>query len=79
MPAEFLEKMTEEQKKDYENEQIMRGMGNKCLKKACESLCFSAVMMVVLYQTGLLEQYLLYLNPHLAQPAKAVTDSFSEL
>ena len=63
LPPGDLDLMNEQQRQEYEAEQIMRGMGNKCLKKALESLLFSAVTCAILYQTGALEYAFRKLNP----------------
>ena len=51
----------------------MRGMGNKCLRKAVESFIMSALLMVVAYQTGILEELFKRYNPHLFEQPIAHT------
>ena len=41
--------MTEEQKMQIEADQVMRGLGNKCLRKALESCVFAGILMAILY------------------------------
>ena len=65
LPPEALARMSEEEKKEYEAEEIMRGIGNKCLRKSIESLAMAAFVMVVLYYSGGLNYILFKLNPHL--------------
>mmetsp|Transcript_8756 Transcript_8756/g.12007 ORF Transcript_8756/g.12007 Transcript_8756/m.12007 type:complete len:114 (+) Transcript_8756:398-739(+) len=67
MPPDSFDSMTEEQKQAYEAEQVMRGLGHKCMRKGLESLLMAAVMMLVMYYTGFIDQFLLYMNPHLAK------------
>ena len=69
LPPDNIENMTEEQKKEYEAEQMMRGLGNKCLRKILESLVLAALMMVFMYYTGMIDQFILYFNPELAKKA----------
>ena len=64
---EELAGMTEEQQKHYEADQMMRGLGNKCLKKLLESLVLAAAMMVLMYYTGAIDQFLIYFNPEIAK------------
>ncbi len=59
--------MTPEQKQEYEADQIMRGMGNKCCRKVCESLVMAAIMMIGLYYSGGLDMILTKWNPEMAQ------------
>ena len=55
IPLEELANMSEEQKQAYEAEQVMRGFGNKCLRKMLETLVMSAIMTLIMHQTGLLD------------------------
>ena len=48
---------------------MMRGLGNKCLRKILESLVLAALMMVFMYYTGLIDEFILYFNPGLAKKA----------
>ena len=45
----------------------MRGMGNKCTRKFCESLAMAAVMMVILYYSGGIEIIIAKWNPELVK------------
>ena len=65
LPPEALDNMTEDEKMQYESEQLMRGMGNKCVRKVLESMLFSAIIMGVAYQTGYLNEFMFRMNPQL--------------
>ena len=57
--------MTDEQKQAYEAEQVMRGFGNKCLRKMLETMLMSAFFMLFMYATGILEHGFKAMNPDL--------------
>ena len=65
--------MTDEQKQAYEAEQMMRGFGNKCLRKMLETMLMSALFMLAMYATGILEQGFKYMNPGLLKVKEAPT------
>ena len=65
IPMEDIENMTEEERRQYESDLIMRGMGNKCLKKFCETMIYAAVCTSLMYYTGALELMLRQMNPEL--------------
>ena len=65
LPPDGYDSMTQQQKDAHEADQIMRGMGNKCLRKILESLVLSAIIMAFLHQSGLLQQIMFKLSPQL--------------
>ena len=65
LPPEALDRMTDQEKMQYEGEQLMRGMGNKCIRKALESMLMSAIVMGIAYQSGYLNEFMFRLNPEL--------------
>ena len=65
LPPDGYDNMTQQQKDAHEADQIMRGMGNKCLRKILESLVMSAIIMAFLHQSGLLKQIMFKISPQL--------------
>ena len=67
LPVEELMNMTEEQKQAYQSEQMMRGFGNKCLRKMLETMLMSAFFILFMYMTGILEHGFKIMNPDLVK------------
>ena len=53
MPLEEIAKMTEEERARYEGDQMMRQMGNKCLKKMIETAIMAALVTFAMFQLQL--------------------------
>ena len=65
MPLEDIEKMTDEERGRYEGDQMMRSMGNRCLRKLIETAIMAAVVTCGLYHFGILEWGYKKMNPQL--------------
>ena len=77
LSPEDLSRMTEEEKRNYEGEQIMRGLGNKCARKGFESMFMAACIMAALYYSGWLNYVLYQMNPSAFESLKEEAEAMA--
>ena len=78
IPAEDIENMTEEEKKQYESDLIMRGMGNSCLRKFWETMLYAGFLTAFMYYTGLADVLLAKINPEMFPRKDTMMGSYTE-
>ena len=65
IPLEDIQNMTEEERARWEGDQMMRSMGNKCLRKLIETAIMAALLTFAMFQFGFMDIVIKKLNPQL--------------